>query len=311
MKVLDTVHGNPPISASGDPLPGDWYKVLTHDGTIGFCFSYRLRLFNHTEGPLQAGPIMRMETAPDPDLDMILARTWSPESYLRMINTRQINIRELEMHYRFDPGQDTGTARIIMPDMEVEFTYESILPEGERAWRFDGTSLRMHLRNNTTLAVQFLDNMGSRRTLLFVALSSDVDDFIMQENSRRETQFRAIYSQGPVFTSNNYGSITFTQTGRFVWTGFDLLVPQLIPSGARGEGQVHMDLFITPSFTAQYNGAFTLRFTDSQNTNLRFMYSLDNQGLRLEVVPDFAVENITVTRRASSPMVLYFFRDSS
>jgi hypothetical protein len=41
------------------------------------------------------------------------------------------------------------------------------------------------------------------------------------------------------------------------------------------------------------------------------MYNLDNQGLRLEVVPEFAVEDITVTRRPSSPMVLYFFKDSS
>jgi hypothetical protein len=71
-----------------------------------------------------------------------------------------------------------------------------------------------------------------------------------------------------------------------------------------------MDLFISHTFTEQYNGAFTLRLTDSPNTPLRFMYSLDNQGLRLEVVPDFGVENITVTRRATSPMVLYFFRDT-
>jgi hypothetical protein len=41
------------------------------------------------------------------------------------------------------------------------------------------------------------------------------------------------------------------------------------------------------------------------------MYSLDNQGMRLEVVPDFAIEDVTVTRRAASPMVLYFFKDSS
>jgi hypothetical protein len=40
------------------------------------------------------------------------------------------------------------------------------------------------------------------------------------------------------------------------------------------------------------------------------MYGLDSQGLRLEVVQDFGIEDITVTRRAASPMVLYFFRDT-
>jgi hypothetical protein len=311
IKILDKVHGNPPISASGDPLPGDWYKVLTHDGAAGYCFSYRLKIFNHNEGPLQSAAVTRNETAPDPDLDMVMSRKWSPESYLQMINSRQINISELEKNWRFDPGQDTGIAKIILPDLEREFVYESISPEGERAWRFEGTNLQMNLRSNTTLAVQFLEGTGSRRTLLFVALSADVDDIIMQENTRREAQFMAVYSQGPVFTSNNYGTIAFSQTGGFRWTGFDLLVPQLIPSEAKGDGRVYMDLFLSPSFTERYMGAFTFRFTDVRpNVNLRFMYSLDNQGLRLEVVPEYAVENITVTRRSSSPMVLYFFRDS-
>ena len=257
-----------------------------------------------------AAPASRTEAVSDPDLDMVFARTWSPEYYLQMITSRRINVREFERKYRFDPGQDTGVAKIILPDMEMEFVYEGIFPDGERAWRFEGANLQMHLRTNTTLAVQFLDNTGLRRTLLFVALSADIDDIIMQENARREARFMTIFNQGPVFTSNNYGSITFSQRGGFTWTGFDLLVPQLIPSGPDGEGRVQMDLFITPSFEERYNGAFTFRFT-SQNAILRVMYSLDSQGMRLEILPDFAIEGITVTRRASSPMVLYFFRDSS
>ena len=310
IKVLDIVEGNPPISTTGDPLPGDWYKVLTHDGVTGYCFSYRLRIFNHLEGPLQAAVVTRNEAEPDPDLDMVLSRTWSPESYLQMLTSRRINIRELERNYRFDPGQDTGIAKIVLPDMEKEFVYDGIYPDGERAWRFEGTSLQMNLRTNTTLAVQFTEDNGSRRALVFVALSSDVNDLIIQENSRREAQYAAIYEQGPVFTSNNYGTIIFTQANGFSWTGFDLLVPQLIPFEAKGEGQVYMDLFIAQSFTERYTGAVTFRFSGS-NTILRFMYSLDNQGMRLEVVPDYAVEDITVTRRSSSPMVLYFFKDTS
>jgi len=311
IKILDKVNGNPPISASGEPLPGDWYKVLTHDGAAGYCFSYRLKLFDHNEGPLQAGTAMRNETAPDPDLDLVMSKKWSPEVYQQMITSGRINIGDLEKNWRFDPGQDTGMAKIVLPDMEREFVYEAIYPDGERAWRFEGTSLQMSMRSNTTLAVQFLEGTGSRRTLLFVALSADVDDIVMQENHRREVQFRNIYNQGPVFTSNNYGTITFTQTGGFSWTGFDLLVPQLIPPEAKGEGRVYMDLFLAPSFTERYSGAATFRFTDVRpNVNLRFMYSLDNQGLRLEAVPEYAIENITVTRRSTSPMVLYFFRDS-
>jgi hypothetical protein len=241
---------------------------------------------------------------------MVLSKTWSPEIYQQMLNTRRINISELEKNYRFDPGQDIGIARIFTPDIEKEFTYKGIYPDGERAWRFEGADLQINLRSNTTLAVQYLDNTGSKRTMLFVALSADVDDIIMQERTRRETQFMTIFNQGPVFTSSNFGTITFNESGSFSWTGFDLLVPQLIPVESNGRGKAEMDIFLSPTLAEIYSGALTLKLTDvTPNRNLRFMYGLDSQGLRLEVVQDFGIEDITVTRRAASPMVLYFFRD--
>jgi len=46
IKILGLSEGIPPIGTSGDPLPGDWYKVMTNDGVSGFCFSNRLRIFD-------------------------------------------------------------------------------------------------------------------------------------------------------------------------------------------------------------------------------------------------------------------------
>jgi hypothetical protein len=309
VKILGIARGSPPISTTGDPLPGEWYKVLTNEGVTGFCFSYRLRIFNQNEMSVQSSGAAQREQ--DPDLDMILSKTWSSEIYLQMINSRRINIQEMEKNYRFDLGQDTGIARIMLPDMERHFSYQRINSEGEKAWSFEGTNLQMVLRTNTTLSVQFTESTGLRRTLSFVALPSKLDDLILQENARRETQFLTIYNQGPVFSNNNYGTITLLQSGNFTWTGYDLLVPQLISPDTKGGGRISMDLYISPSYEERYNGAFTLRFTDiRQNNTIYFLYTLDNQGLRLEAVPDYGIEDITVTRRASSPVVLYFFTDS-
>jgi hypothetical protein len=314
IKVLERVEGNPAISASGDPLPGDWYKVLTKDGSVGYCFSYRLKLFKYRGGSLLAAPAEQEELV-DPELDALMSKVWSPEFYGQMVNDRRINLEELSRRWRFDPGQDTGIAHIYLPAMDRSFSYSSIRSDGERAWRFEGTSLRMDLRSDTSLAVQFIEANGSTRTLLFTALPASVDDLIMQENARREAVLYSIYSQGPIFSSNNYGTIVFSESGEFTWIGFDLLVPQVIPEDASGRGRVSVDLFLTPSFEERYNGAFTLFFAGADavsgtgETAVHFMYSIDNQGFRLEVVPDYCIENATVTRRESSPMVLYFFRD--
>jgi hypothetical protein len=309
IKVLARAEGNPAISATGDPLPGDWYQVLTEDGNMGYCFSYRLKIFEHSGCPLAAVQTEQEEIM-DPDLENLLVKTWSPESYGAMVNSRQIDLEDLSRHWRFDPGQDTGIARIYLPNTDLTFSYTGIRPAGSLAWRFEGSSLQMNLRSDTTLAVQYTEPGGAPRTLLFVALPMEVEDLIVQESARREDLFLNIYTQGPAFTSNNYGTITFTESGRFGWTGFSLLVPQVIPLNAAGSGGIAMDLFLSPSLQSRYNGAFSLRFDGAggQDLIVRFMYTLDSQGFRLEYVPEANMEGLMVSRRAPSPMVLYFFR---
>jgi hypothetical protein len=310
IKIIAKAAGNPAISASGDPLPGDWYRVLTRDGSTGYCFSYRLKFFEHREGPLTAAPVDGNNVA-DPELDELMAKVWSPEFYAQMVNDRRIDIEAFSRHWGFDPGQDTGVARIYLPNIDRNFPYTAIRPDGERAWRFEGTSLRMDLRSDTGLAVQFADTGGATRTLLFTALPADVDDLVMQETARREGLYSVICSQGPVYTSTNYGTIIFSETGEFSWTGFDLLVPEVIPDTAADRGRVSLDLFLTPSFEDRYTGALTFHFAGArgQEAAVYFMYSLDLQGFRLEAVPEYCIEDVTITRRASPPVVLYFYRD--
>ena len=315
LKILSLVEGVPAISASGEPLPGDWYRVLTEDGSRGYCFSYRLRLFEHTGESLAASiPVDAGGIDPDPDLDALLSKIWYPESYSVMINSGRINFEELSRRRRFDPGQDTGIARIFTFDLDRSFSYNGIRPDGPRAWRFEGTNLSMQLRTDSLLAVQFTEGGGSMRTMLFVSLTVDVDDLVVQEGARRALLYDDIINQGPVFTSNNYGTITFNEEGEFSWSGYDLLIPHLIPESADGWGTITMDIFLSPELEDRYSGAFTLRFSENDGSifsaRLRFIYMLDSQGFRIEIVPESNIEDVTVTHRAVSPMVMYFFRDS-
>jgi hypothetical protein len=309
IKILEPAEGTTAISAGGDPLPGSWYRVMAQDGSAGYCFSYRLKLFEHQGGPLEAAPVEE-EDAEDPELDALLAKVWSPESYGTMVNSRRIDPEELLKKWRFDPGQETGVARIYLPDLDVSFNYTRIQAAGARSWRFSGTSLQMSLRRDTVLSVQFTDPGGALRSLLFVALPVDIDDLAAQETNRREALFGRILSGGPSYTSSNYGTLSFTEDGGFNWAGNILLIPRVIPAAALGTGGIAMDLFLHRDLESRYDGAFTLRFdgVNGGRIPVRFMYSLDAQGFRLEYVPDTGMDGSAVVRRASSPMVLYFFR---
>jgi len=44
-------------------------------------------------------------------------------------------------------------------------------------------------------------------------------------------------------------------------------------------------------------------------TTTDFIYAIDPQGLRMEYVPETSLDGVTVVRRASSPVVIYFFRN--
>jgi hypothetical protein len=251
-----------------------------------------------------------VEEPEDLELETVLAQPWYPESWDAMIASGRLDTEELAHHWGFFPGQDSGLARIYLPNLDRTFTYTQIRPDGSHAWRFDGGSLKMILRSDRLLAVQFAENGGAMQTLLFVTFPSDLDDIIAQETERREALYQNIFNAGPVFTSSNYGTLSFTPNRRFIWTGNNLLIPEIVPLTALGSGTVDMGLFLDAAPADRYDGAFTLKFDGAggPGASVRFCYTLDDQGLRIEYLPAEHVDGVTVTRRDASPTVIYFFK---
>jgi hypothetical protein len=310
IKVLNKTDGVAAVGATGDPLPGDWYQVLTSDGSIGYCFSYRLKLFDQTAGLAVASP--EIETVEeDTGLDMIFAQKWYPESYSSMINNVQIDLADLSRQWNFDPGQDSGIAHVYIPGTNLEFNYSSIRKSGNRSWVFEDTSLQMTLLSDTTLRVQYTEGTGDQSTQVFMTLPISIEDIITQENGRREALFETLVDAGPVFHSENYGTLSFAQGNTFSWTGYNLLVPQTIPATVENRGLVDMGSFLSEDLQDRYNGVMSLQFygRDTESPARRyFMYIIDNQGIRLEYAPTSSFDGNIASRRAASPIVMYFYK---
>jgi hypothetical protein len=310
IKILARVEGNPAISATGEPLPGDWYRALTEDGAVGYCFSYRLRIFEHTGGPLAMSPAPSPEPQEDPELEQLLSRSWHAEWYGTMLANRRIDLEDLRKRWRFAPGSDTGIAHLFLPTVDLSFSYTGIQNIGSRAWRFEGAPLQMRLQSDTVLTVQYTENGGALRSAIFVSLPMELDDLIAQETERRLALFRNLYDLGPSFQSANYGILSFTESGRFTWTGNNILIPQIIPASALGSGSVDMGLFLSRDLEERYTGAFSLRFDEIAGAGaaVHCLYTVDDQGIRIEYVPPDNLEGVTVMRRAATPTILYFFK---
>jgi hypothetical protein len=314
IKIIALANGAPAISTTGDPLPGEWYRVLTRDGTRGFCFSYRLSLFEHSGGPL-ANDMSGGETEIDPVLERVQSKVWSAEIYNNMLNERQFDIDALSKHWGFSTSEDTGIANVYTQDIDKSFRYTSIKKTGDLSWRFEGSSLTMYLLSENLLSVDFLDNDGMKKSMHFVALPTAIDDLIVQEKNRREAEYQRIYKTGPLFTSSTFGSLTLTEEADFLWEGFDLLVPDYIPISALGRGTVEVRFRMSGELAEKYDGllVFHFKIIGGPDRSIYFLYTLgkdtEEGSLRLEYISPYNIQKNALVKQNASPMIIYFYQE--
>jgi hypothetical protein len=333
LKILNVAAGVPAISATGDPLPGDWFRVLTEDGTRGYCFSYRLRLFEHTPGTFitasgDAGD------AQDAELEKVMTGKWVSEVYSAMVNERKLNLEALSIKWGFSMGEDTGVAHVYAPpnvatatrtgerqDIDVTFPYTEIRSLGSRDWQLVDAAgngvLLIGLLSDSRLSVQYNTAAGLPLTLFFTTLSIPLDDLIVQETVRRDDLWESLLKHGSTWRSAYYGRINLQPNKNITWSGFDRLVPQFISNLALPSGRVALSLFLDPALGQGYDGAFTIHLNNigGGTTQAHFLYTIEEgsvvneYGLRLEFVPWDNIEDVTVRRRTPSPTILYFYSE--
>jgi hypothetical protein len=317
IKIVEPAKGTQAIGADGKALPGNWYLVMTEGGTKGYCFSNRLKLFEHVGGELVAGPVT--EAVEDKDLTLILEKKWPQELYLEMIQTQRLDLDELEMNFRFEPQASEGAARVYARNadgsiLNKTYGYSGIKSQGNRSWIFEGAPISMTLLGNNSLALHFSEEggetSGREQTVHFISLEQNLSDLASQEATRREGLFRRIYERGPQFASAYYGSLALMEDGSFTWTGSERLAPQLLSADSFQTGRLYMSLFLDKALEGRYDGAFTFMFdTPRGRQAVNFMYLLESTGgMRIEYVPPESIQKNTVARRSSSPMIIYFYR---
>ena len=308
LKITGRGEGNPVIGRDGNPMPGEWFTVMTEDGTRGWCFSYNLQVFDERDGaPVEVASSFSLED--DETLQYILGRTWYPAHYATMLASRAVDLARVNPAWGFFPGRDSKIARIEEEDGVASFPYMRIFATSGGAYRFEGSSLTVELRSNGTLVAQFTDDLGAPVLRYFVALESTPEEIIQNETERRQAQLAKIADAGPRFVSGNYGVFQLSASGAFLWSGYSLLVPTVIPEGAGGQGKAEICCFLSRRLASSYDGVLTLQF-DGQRAALNFLYSLADGGLRLEPVSPSNISENTVLTRDISPTVIFFRADT-
>lgn len=307
IKIVNKGKGQP-VMGGNAPLEGDWYSVMTDDGTTGWCFSYNLAFFDERESDSGLGAVV--DAGPDQTLENLLSRFWYPESWRAMVRSNRIDIAKIDSRQGFFPGRNTGLARIEESGGVITFEYTGITRSDTGTYRFEGSSLTVQVRRSDLIMVQYTDSAGMPRAEYFASLDMTPDQIIAEETARRETLFASLSSLSSRFTSGNYGVLQFLNGSRFLWSGYQLLVPSVIPPAAGGGGSVRFDRFLGDSLPATYSGALSLQF-DQASAPLTFLYTLEERGLKLEYVSESLVRDSVVESRSLTPTVIFFSPDVS
>ncbi len=292
------------VMAGKSALQGDWLRVLTNDGTAGWCFSYNLNVYDERDEQ-QESTSDSTEFVINDYLKNILTSTWYPESYGEMIKTGRIDLAAMNPYFKFDTGFVSGEVSLNVNGLTVKKPYKGISKTGSSVYQFDETNFKMTVRSPSLIVVQYIDELGMPSSYNFVTLSTNINEVIQQEQERRQSVFNTLVFAGPSFSSSNYGEIKFTKDFGFEWTGYDLLNSSLIPANSGETGSVSLGYFLGASLKEEFDGILTLTF-DENGRKINFFYKLESGGLRLEDAQRAQFKDSLVVDRSSNPVVMFF-----
>jgi len=282
-------------------LEGDWLRVLMQDGSVGWCFSYNLSLFDETDDSFVE------EEKKDDRFETFAKKTWYPQSYQTMIQNGRINLDEMKVDYGFSINTETKIASLRLKNITKSFPFEDVEKKEDDLYQLTASPLLLRIVSENQIQVTLVGDFGKQEIYAFSTVSSPIRDIIDAEKKRRSFLLQTIINQGPSFSSSNYGLLQFLDEGSFVWTGYSLLSPSLIPSGVGSRGKVSMDYFISNDLSFYYDGVLSFRF-DSDQKEIVFLYKLEETGLRMEFVPENLIRNALISSQSQNPIILFFLK---
>ena len=308
VKILYKGRGQDVIMADGSKLDGEWLCILTEGGTQGWCFSHNLALFTTgADGEIVSGEMVEQDEGKnDAILNQVLQAKWYPESYTRMLSENLIDLESMKMGYGFDTGTESGKVSINIKDRFRSATYGGITKVGEKVYDFTGTPFQMIINNADEIIVNYTGTENKPEAYTFVTISGDYDiaALMRTEQNRRTTEMQKLYNVDS-FKSTNYGTLTFTGLNSFSWSGFSLIVPNIISRKARGNGSVSIKYLVAKNLLEKFDGMLTFKF-EGMSDEVNFFYKHSNSFLELEDASGAIIKNNVAISRGKNPTVLTF-----
>lgn len=284
-----------------DGLIGSWYKVLTAEGVVGYCFDYYLTIFD-----LKEGTISEKEVEEDFFLQSFLSHPWRPIEFLELILNKTINLDIIKPEIGLFPYPEEKKLTLVTPDYTVDFEYTNIIRIGENKYIFEGSSLQLIIINEYSASIQY-NYDGSLYSVAYRNIVEDIRDIIENEQKRRLDALNAFLERGTTLRSEAYGQIDMSGDWGFAWFGYDRLVPRVIDGDAGLEGQVSFHIFNSIEIEVELQDIISFQFENMDPEEyVSFYYEFSGMDVRFTYIPPEIIEDDLVEDIVLNPIVMVF-----
>jgi len=313
IKILAKGEGDQ-VMAGKQVLEGDWLKVLTKDGTEGWCFSHNLIVYEMDASGATSGAseILVEEQSGDSVFEAIFDKPWYPETFLAMINEKNIDTTLVKTELNFTIDSAKGTVSLNMPEnkqaqlkaVKKTWDYAGYEKVGRNQYELTDIPITITTRKDNFIVVRYTGSSGKPQDYSLITTEEDLAEIIKEEKQNRQDTYLKIVSRGPNYISSSYGNLMVKSSGSFSWTDYSLLVPNVIPESAKEGGTITLKYGIGEKLKSQYDGVLTFKFDGAGEVN--FLFKTEADGLRLENATNAKFEEGMVIERSSSSLVIYF-----
>ena len=304
IKILYKGKGQAPM-AGKTALEGDWYRILTDDGTLGWCFSYNLNLYEtDSTGQRIGGAEIAEEVEEDEHWQTIASNVWYPDYFRTMIDGGNIDLGLIHPLYKFTIDEENKKVSLNTTSIHEGWDFDGFTKTDDNEYSLNGISLKIIYRRANYIVLRYTDSSGKPQDLNFVTMTENISDIVNAEKERRSQSYLQIYTHGPIYSSSSYGKLEFKEDGSFRWTGFKLLVPSVIDAGTKSTGSAQVKYSLSKDLAASYDGVLTMKF-DGMANEVNFLYKLDGNALRLEDTTGASFNGSQLKTRGVSPVIVY------
>ena len=306
IKLLYKTEGQAVMAGHNQPLEGDWFRILTSDGTLGYCFSYNLNIYEtDVSGTQISGEVIQEEEEVDAAYETITKAVWYPDYYKTMINTGNIDLTRLYPSYNFNFDLENEKVNLNLPKIHESWDYKGYKKTGDKEYSLTGIPAVIHYKRSDYIVVRYTGSDGKPQDLNFVKIDANISDLVAAEKTRRTQAYEELLEHGTLYDSSNYGQLLMSEDGSFRWLKNKLLVPTVISTSARNVGTVSVKYAVSSALSSSYDGVLTFKF-EGMTEEVNFLYKIEKGALRLEDATSAKIDGNLVKERGSSPLILYF-----